>query len=525
MKYTEIKRFAISVVLILCIILQGGCTTGNENDLVDGTDTEVSTSGTETSDEPAPTEEPVVKADPIVIEAEDQDLSGNLVTATSRKGYSGSGYVEGFKEETDELTFAVTIEDGGFYDLQFTTAADGSKTNFVLVDGVNVGDLKSGSKYFANSTLTHIYLTEGEHEISVATSWGWINLDKLTLIQSDPLPKNLYSVKAHLSNPNATDSTKRLMSYLLDIYGSQMLTGQYCDTGMIGTECAAIYNETGEYPAVLGLDFTSYSPASVAHGSVGKSTDQAIAYANKGGIVTFCWHWTMPDEYATGNWYSTFYTDSCSFKLSKALDGSDPEGYQALLDGIDAIAQQLLILQEHDVPILFRPLHEASGGWFWWGASGADAYKELYILMYDKLTNEYGCNNLIWIWNGQSASWYPGDEYVDIIGIDIYPGEQVYSSQIDKFLECADIPNTRKIVVLSENGCLFDPDLAARDGAFWGFYATWSGDFVLKSSKFAKYSEQYTDVEMLKKVYSSDYMITRSELPDLKNYPIRDDFD
>ena len=95
------------------------------------------------------------------------------------------------------------------------------------------------------------------------------------------------------------------------------------------------------------------------------------------------------------------------------MNGEDEEGYELLMKDIDAIAQQLLILQEADVPILWRPLHEASGGWFWWGASGAEAYKQLYILLYDKLTNEYGLNNLIWLWNGQDADWYPGDEYVD----------------------------------------------------------------------------------------------------------------
>lgn len=49
--------------------------------------------------------------------------------------------------------------------------------------------------------------------------------------------------------------------------------------------------------------------------------------------------------------------------------------------------------------------------------------------MYDKFTNEYGLNNLIWVWNAQNPDWYPGDEYVDIMGYDCYPAEQDSSSQ------------------------------------------------------------------------------------------------
>lgn len=179
-------------------------------------------------------------------------------------------------------------------------------------------------------------------------------------------------------------------------------------------------------------------------------------------------------------------------------------------------------MQEAGVPILWRPLHEASGGWFWWGAEGAETYKKLYIMLYDMLTNEYGLNNLIWLWNGQDGDWYPGDEYVDIVGIDIYAGERAYSSQSEAFLQNVAYGNAKKLVVLSENGTMIDPDLSVRDRAMWGFFCTWSGEFVMTDGLKKSYSEQYTDIEMLTKVYNSEYVITRDELPDLKNYPIRE---
>ena len=253
------------------------------------------------------------------------------------------------------------------------------------------------------------------------------------------------------------------------------------------------------------------------------TTEQAIAYWEKGGIVTLCWHWLTPEKYITGTWYSTFRPEHTNINVTKILNGQDEEGYQLLMKDIDNIAQQLLLMQEAGVPILWRPLHEASGGWFWWGAEGAETYKKLYILLYDTLTNTYGLNNLIWVWNGQSADWYPGDAYVDIVGIDIYAGEHVYTSQINAFLETFRSTDSKKLVVLSENGTMIDPELSFRDRAMFGFFCVWSGEFVMTDTTRKSYSEQYTELDMLKKVYTSEYVITRSELPDLHNYPIRDD--
>ena len=208
--------------------------------------------------------------------------------------------------------------------------------------------------------------------------------------------------------------------------------------------------------------------------------------------------------------------------LTAIMNGEDEEGMALLKKDIANAAAQLKLMQDAGIPILWRPLHEASGGWFWWGAEGPDTYKKLYIMLYDMLTNEYDLHNLIWVWNGQSGDWYPGDEYVDIIGMDIYAGERVYTSQIDQFLLNHSYSPTNKMVVLSENGTMIDPDLAVRDRAMWGFFCTWNGEFVLEDGVRKTYSERYTDAQMLTKVYNSDVVITRDELPDLKTYPIKD---
>lgn len=457
------------------------------------------------------------------IEAEDGSFTGNVMIDSASSGYQGSGYVKGFEADDDSCTVAVSVEQDGRYDLNFISASIGGyKENYVYVDGESIGVIATDNKNFSDSILEHVYLTAGEHEITIKKYWGWIMLDKVELYSSKQINPDKYNIKPVLANKNASDITRRLMSYLCDIYDEYFLSGQYCDSGQYGKEFAVIRKATGQTPAILGLDFMEYTPSRIERGSIGKQTELAIDFWKDGGIVTFCWHWNAPGKYLTKEWYRGFYTEATNIDLKKIMNGQDEEGYELLMKDIDAIADELLKLQEAGVPILWRPLHEASGGWFWWGASGPEAYIELYKLLYERLTNEYQLNNLIWVWNGQAKDWYPGDEYVDIIGEDIYPGEKVYTSQVARYLRALDYTSSAKLTYLTENGCLFDPDLALRDGAMWGSWCTWGGEFVAKDIGIHTLSEKYTEKDMLIKVYSHEKVLNLEDLPDITAYPMGD---
>ena len=451
------------------------------------------------------------------LEAENGVMHGNVKAVFS----GDEGWTEGFTNANDHVEMTVTIRQAGMYDISVIQAsADGNhKENPLLLDGERVANSVAEGKTFQTSTLNNIFLTAGEHTLGLGTGWGWVKVDAIEIVPSAPLPDDLYQVSHELVTPDPSPEAQRLFDWMCDIYGKMIITGQNCDGGMYGLENQAVWRATGgAYPALLGLDMIEYSPSRVERGAVGKSVDHAIQYWENGGIVTFCWHWNAPSPYLKGEkWYSGFYTEYTSFDLGKIMRGEDTTGYELLLRDLEAIAVELQRLRDAGVPILWRPLHEASGGWFWWGASGPDAYKWLWNLMFDKFTNEYQLNNLIWVWNGQDTDWYPGDDTVDIIGEDIYPGERVYNSQSAKFMECLKYTDTRKMIILSENGCVPDPELIFRDGTVWGSYCTWGGEFVLKSSKFNKPSEQYTEVWLLKKMYSDERAVTRADIPDLKN--------
>lgn len=466
---------------------------------------------------------PVNAADELRYEAEDAVLTGSLESISEAKA-SGGKVVGKFAESDDVMTFKVEIPADGTYDLIFNSMGyGGDKTNKVSIDGEYIGTFVTKAEEYNDAVLNRVMLKAGKHEISITKSWGWIAVDYLEIKQAESIPDSVYQVSDVLSDSKATAETKALFSYLCDSYGKQVLAGQVCDNGMNGDEFKSIYEVTGKYPALLGLDMMSYSLARQEMGGKPKVVETALDFAENGGIVTFCWHWNAPNKYLkdgndeNGNprWWGGFYTKNTDFDIEAVMNGDDAEGKKLLDADIAEIAKQMNRLEEAGVPVLWRPLHEASGGWFWWGAKGAEAYKKLYTYLHDQLTNKYECHNLIWVWNGQSKDWYPGDEYVDIIGEDLYLDKHVYSASAAKFSEILEYSGGKKIIALTENGVVFDIDNVIAAGTKWAWFNTWNKDYITKNGKF---SDEYTEEHILKKTYQSEHVITLDELPDWNTY-------
>lgn len=130
----------------------------------------------------------------------------------------------------------------------------------------------------------------------------------------------------------------------------------------------------------------------------------------------------------------------------------------------------LKLLQDQNIPVLWRPLHEAAGGWFWWGKD-AESFKALWIYIFDYLKAQ-GINNLIWVWTSETGDedWYPGDEYVDIIGRDLYSKDADACAT-----DYSTLSNTYddKIIVLSECGSVDNISKQLDAGATWGWFMPW----------------------------------------------------
>jgi len=328
------------------------------------------------------------------------------------------------------------------------------------------------------------------------------------------------------SNPNANRAAKKLMSKIGKSYGSKIISGQMDLTWNDSVDMAnRIYKDTGKFPKLMGFDFMNYTRND---GDGHFQTEEAIAWHKAGGYVQFCWHW-----YVTGpNGNNAFYTYSNNeYSSESAKRGTDfkipydeisgqwdtfSDEYKQLFKGLDIVAKELKKLQDLNIPVLWRPLHEASGKWFWWGNSGPAAFIALWHLMYHYFTDIYGLNNLLWVWNGQAKEFYPGDDFVDFIGQDIYDLPRNYSSQYEKFVEAVnfgDFPQTApKMVALTENGTIPSPELCKNDGAMWAWFMTWNDvtneDHVTREGNFWT-GEFYNENNHKKAVYSSPYVITR----------------
>lgn len=449
-------------------------------------------------------------------EAENGKLSNDM-SVISGGNASGGKSVGKFESDRSYCQIKINVPSDGIYDIVIRSMGiGGPKENDIYTDGKKVGTFTSENNKFSDYTVSAVSLTKGDHNIHIIKSWGWIELDKITVKTGAKISNSTYNITSSLVNKNSTANTKKLYSFLKDSYGKYVITGQQCDGGINGNEFKAIKNLTGDYPALLGLDMMDYTPSRTALGASSSAVEKAIEFANKGGIVTFCWHWNAPTEYlnSTANspdgWWGGFYTQSSKFDIAKVMNGQDAKGKKLLDRDIKEIAKQLKRLEKAGVPVIWRPLHEGSGGWFWWGAKGSDAYKKLWKYLYKELTNTYGCNNLIWVYNGQSADWYPGDEYVDIVGEDIYPGNHVYDPQVSRFRQAINYGSKTMITALTENGCIFDIDSAVSINALWSWFMTWGGEFTVNGSN---YSEKYTEKSVIKKMYASKYSLTLGSLP------------
>lgn len=175
--------------------------------------------------------------------------------------------------------------------------------------------------------------------------------------------------------------------------------------------------------------------------------------------------------------------------------------YNAMISGMDKAAKALSDLQDAGVTVLWRPFHEFDGGWFWWGKNGAEPFKQMWEIMYDRYTNYWHLNNLIWVLgfshNGiDIANWKPSENTYDIIGADSY--DKLEFANLYK--EVSKLNVSSKPIVLHE--CGENPNLTDLSLYPWCYFMTWHTNYITDSN----------DKNLLKELYNSDKVITLDEL-------------
>lgn len=310
--------------------------------------------------------------------------------------------------------------------------------------------------------------------------WGWENNQSCKVV----VVGSKFTIVQNLVDPSADAIAKRLHTYLIAQFGKKIISGQTADN----VDFDYIKRVTGKTPLIRNYDMQHYSPKYSYNWVNGghafgpdageRSAENAINWYNSNAakpIIAFQWHWHSPSGGRAGT--NTFYTDSTTFDVAKGVTQGTQEYYDILRD-IDAIAVQLKKLSAAGVPVLWRPLHEAGGTWFWWSAKGGNNYKKLWDIVYDRITNYHQIHNLIWVWTGNDLAWYPGNNKVDILGIDSYPGNNNYTINKAEFDKIYALSGGKKLLAMTENGPIPDINASLKNGVPWGYFMSWNDVWI-----------------------------------------------
>ena len=465
------------------------------------------------------------------------------IETVSDANASGGKYVE---MGEGDLLFTVDMPSDGYYTLYVNymlPTERGNKTQNLTLNGSSAGQVTFGpsDSFTKLKAAGKIKLSKGKNTIGITHSWGWVAVDYIEITEFVATPWNISTSPV---TPEPTESAQKLYNFLLANFGKRTISGvmterpfenngQYTPQDYTTqTELSYINKASGKNVVLVGFDFLHSSGKNSDQqwyqGYTHASLEMAKTVWKKGGIPQFNWHWKDPMHTV-----EAFYTKSSGndpyteFSIGLAYDTTtgkwktDSDEYKALMRDMEMIADSLLTLQKEGVAVLWRPLHEASGKWFWWGTDGARACVALYKLMFDTFVNKKGLHNLIWVWTTDEApdalDWYPGDEYVDVVGRDYYyyPREANHASLISSFEKVKEMFGAKKIVTLSENGSVPYPDEMKADGANWSWFMPWYGDYAMEG-----WANDNT-AESWKTVMNNDYIITLEDMPGWDKYEMQ----
>ncbi len=503
---------------------QSGSETGNGQETVESTETPTATEAP--TQEPAaevwvPVEAPIVRNTLTDEEKRTQELAilekGTfLFSGDTDNGYN-SDDLTWLHEASDEDMLALIyacddVEHGGWGVLGFGVCVDGEHANVIDVKAVSdepdkerlatytIAELKEAAGVESAQAFEEFYI--GAWNGGRIAGLYYLPKDVATqltdhLAAVEEAEQIIHTYSGELSNENAIENAQILYDYLQETYGKACITGQMESTWMGSPDYEMNYIEknTGKLPAIRGLDFM--------HNDFEGVTRRAMQWWEQGGIPTICWH--------TGADFASAYDESKADNINwdeAFVPGSDT--YNALLEGMDRAVPYLQQLEDAGVPILWRPFHELDGGWFWWSKGGSANFVKLWQLMYSRYTDYWGLDNLIWVYGysgngGGMDDWYPGDDYVDLLGADSYtdgPNTHLYE-------ECVSVAPQGMPIVFHECGTIPTEEELVSTRTDWLFFMTWHTTWLTDT-------KEGNTIEDLNAIYNSDYFITLDELPEFK---------
>lgn len=449
-------------------------------------------------------------------EAEDGLLTGYGAVMSAREGYSGSGYATGISLPESELLIELDIPSAQHYNVTVCMASDAPVDGILYVDGLARGKIHiNGTGEFEAVKYENIYLTPSSAAISVGDLSGECDIDFVLLEDSPAVYEHDYSLGGELCSKKASVKTALLYKYLCELYGETVLSAQFCTEGA-NKEIDSVAALTGKYPAIRFGELMGYS--------LGYDTgdiELAMDYYKAGGLIGYVWYWQQ-------NGSCRF--DESKFELNKAVTDHDAAHLSLeklteieqsggisnecleIIKGIDLIAVQLKKLKDNDMPVIFRPLPEAGNGDYWWGQS-CDDYLWLYKLIHTRLCEYHGLDNIIWVWNAQDVDWYVGDEFCDVMSLDIYDfsgGAWDNQSYVNAMLRLYKLSKNKPCAV-SECNVLPSPANIVKDQAFWMYACVCAANGTGEDSSVGLVSDHISEAEWIM-FYNCSAVTTRDKL-------------
>ncbi len=265
-------------------------------------------------------------------------------------------------------------------------------------------------------------------------------------------------------NPNLNPTARQVLDYLGSVYEKKMVAGYN-----VYVHTPDDYEQTGKQAAIWGRDIRWLGDAS-----------EVIEHARKHRyILTLHWHWFYNEDSA---WRGKRKSPA---DVGKMVTPGTPE-HKQMMKEIAAAADTLQVLEDADIPVLWRPLHEIDGGWFWWtDKETPENTAKLWRMMFDYFTRQRKLDNLIWVYSAgvgkktleYRKGFYPGAEYVDISGIDIYGVD--YRADTEKYWDYYNMMakvSPGKMLACGECDAIPDPE-KTRDGTLpkWLYALPWWG--------------------------------------------------
>ena len=316
-----------------------------------------------------------------------------------------------------------------------------------------------------NILLLFLIISCDNSETVVVTPTPTVSIDVVT-------PQN---VKNYMVDKNASTETVALFYNLRNLGKTKIIIGQqdafnsfYQNSGS-----SDIKKTTGNDPSILGSDFMFITDKDNPNNNWYIQQENKIiqdtkdAYA-KGMINTFCWH--LREPYNEKSFYSADMTSEQRTDAFKSLlpGGKFNDWYKKKLDKVASVVSNLKDTNGKQIPIIFRPFHEFDGNWFWWGANycTAEEYISVYRFTVNYLRDTKNVHNILFAFSPDNSyttpssylSRYPGDDYVDILGMDNYgdfdnkgtSGASLANSKLKLISDLAISKN--KIAALTETG-------------------------------------------------------------------------